>query len=106
MATEKQYEFFRYLYEQEEHRRERLDTRAQSYLTMISLYAAGLAVLWERAASVPGLKLVPSWVFLVSGVALLLSLLATMAGLHVRSYEGIVDPRRTVSQLSERDLRD
>jgi len=102
MATKEQYGFFLSLYQEEERTYEQLEGRAKVYLTIISIFLAGLLLKADDAKKSAAILGMPWW--LLSGVALLLSaaLLLVVIAMRIRTYEGAADPEAIIAKFGER----
>jgi len=101
VATELQYNVFKYLYEEESDRYSSLATRAQLYFSIISVYIGAIAFKFDDLK--PYIKdfSVPVWMFVATGGVLLLALLATLAAISIRNYVGFADPEDIIDRFGD-----
>jgi hypothetical protein len=102
MATKEQYEFFRYLYEEEQRRYGHLEARARLYLSIISLFLATLIFKVEDVRKSVDILGVPWWVVLVQGLLLASALVFVVIGAFIRPYEGVADPEDVVKSFGKK----
>ena len=88
MATKDQYEFFKYMYDEEERTYDQREGRARLYLTIISLFLAGLLLKAQEVKASAAAIGVPWWSFLLVAVALAVALLLFVLAMSIRTYEG------------------
>ncbi len=101
MATEIQYNVFRSLYVEEAERYTNLASRAQIYFSIISLYLGAIAFKFEDVEKFIKEFKVPAPLFLSLGGVLVLSLLATIASVAIRNYEGASDPLEIINEFGD-----
>lgn len=99
MATEKQYQFFKSLYDEENRRYAELADRAKMYIGVITLYVGAISFKIEDIAKFAKQENVPIWLFLFVGVVFVGALLFSVWAVFVRDYEGICDPEALVQQF-------
>lgn len=92
MATENQYEFFRYLYEEENSRYSELESRAKLYITIISLYMGALAFKLDDVLKISNGRIFSLGLFIGSVIIFSIALLFSILAIRIRVYEGITDP--------------
>jgi hypothetical protein len=101
LATAEQYEFFRFLYEEEERRYLHLESRAKLYLSIIALFIATLVLKAQDVqASVAVLK-VPWLLILLQAILLASSLVFVVLSVFIRTYEGVADPEQVIEGFGE-----
>jgi hypothetical protein len=97
MATKEQYDFFRFLHEDEERTYQALEARSRFYFAVISLFLASLlfkATEAQTSAAVLGL---PAWVLSLVASVLAASLVLVVLAARIRTYEGIADPEQIIA---------
>lgn len=96
MATHEQYEFFKFLYEEEGERYGQLEARAKLYLGVITVFLATLLYkAGEVKASVTAIR-IPWALVLIEAALLAASLMFTVFGSLIRTYEGLADPEEII----------
>ena len=101
MATEIQYEVFKAVYDEEAERYSTLEARARLYFSIISLYLGAIAFKAKDMEEFASSFHIPIWWFLLSGAVLVLSLLATIAAIQIRTYEGICDLKAVIRNFGD-----
>jgi hypothetical protein len=98
MMTQRQYDFFRALYEEENTRFKDLVERGKIYLTVVAAYS-GLFTF--TADKMPGATVgtVPRVVFCLVAGFLVAALISIVRSLGIYSYEGLTDPEKVVNQI-------
>lgn len=105
MATKEQYEFFRFLHEDEERTYLALEARGRFYFSVISLFFASLLLKAEVITSATTLG-IPRWVLTVFAAVLTLSLVLVTVAARIRSYEGVADPKKIVESYGKKEPKD
>src|SRR5947208_2887138 len=108
MATQVQFEFFKYLYEEENLLSDDLDTKAKHYITLQTAFIA--AVIFKFAdiknfITDPSIKIPASNIFVIA-ILLSLSFLLCLIVLQVRDYEVVADPEMIISGYSDEPQSD
>ena len=113
MATEAQFEFFKYLYEEENAITDDLQAKAKHYITLQTAFIA--AVIFKFAdirqfITDPSVHIPASNIFIIA-ILLSLSLLLCLVVLQVRDFEGVADPEEIIAGFSaqppvDADFRD
>jgi hypothetical protein len=101
MATDVQYNIFRSLYDEEAARYTSLANRAQLYFSIISLYLGALAFKFDDVNKFIKEFQVPRWMFLLVGIFVALALLATIAAIWIRDYEGVCNPEEVIDHFDD-----
>jgi len=100
LATHEQYEFFKLLYEEEGERYGQLEARAKLYLGVITIFLATLLFkAGEVKASVTEIR-IPWALVLIEAALLAASLMFTVFGSLIRTYEGLADPEEIIKKFS------
>ncbi len=89
MATKEQYEFFKFLYEEEERRAERIEKRATFYFTVISAFLGALLFTAEKVALATTLTILKTPVNIFT-IILLAALALIVYGMFFRKHHRIV----------------
>lgn len=106
MATERQYDVFKSLYDEEADRYTKLAGRAQLYLSIITLYVAAFAFKFEDIKKFIDPYGVSKYLAISVAIVLLLALLATLMAIQIRSYEGIADPEEIIKGYKDKEPTD
>jgi hypothetical protein len=106
MNTVAQYEFFKFLYEQQSKRYEQLEARARFYLTILTFYLGAVAVSGKDLLPFLAKSHVTRWIFSGSGVAFVLAIALCVMSARIRIYEGVADPERLIRSSGEREVKD
>jgi hypothetical protein len=101
VASKEQYEFFRFLYEEEERRYAQLESRAKLYLSVVALFLASLAFKMEDAQKSVAILNVPWWLVLVEAVVLAAALVFILSGALIRNFEGVADPEDVIASFKD-----
>lgn len=91
MASEKQYDFFKSVYDEEQRRYTALAERAKVYQAIITLYVGALTLKADEVLKFVAEFHVPIWLPLVTTLLFLLALALTVLATRIRTYEGIAD---------------
>ena len=106
MATHEQYEFFKFLYQEEGERYSQLEARAKLYLGVITVFLATLLYkAGEVKASVTAIR-IPWALVLIEAALLAASLMFTVFGSLIRTYEGLADPEEIIKKFSASPVAD
>lgn len=106
MATETQYNIFKAVYDEEAERYASLEGRARLYFSIISLYLGAIAFKAKDIGDFATSFHIPVWWFLLSGCVLVVSLLATVAAIQIRAYEGFFDPEQVIDEFGDTPPKD
>jgi hypothetical protein len=101
VASERQYDWFKFLYDEETARYNELGERAKTYISIITIYGG---IVLFKADSIKDLVLTSKWATAsVYGIALFLvgALVAIVVGLRIRQYEAPADPIMMIDELGE-----
>jgi hypothetical protein len=101
MASEKQYDVFRSLYDEEIERYTALESRAKLYLTIITFYLGAVVFKMEDVMKFITVFQVPLGLYLALSVVLLCALLLTVLATRIRTYEGICDPEEVIRSFGK-----
>lgn len=96
MATEIQYKFFEKLYDQENTRYGELETRAEFYLSVITIFLGVLAFKTEDIGKLAKLFDVPVGILLLSALPFVVALFCVVFATSIRGYESAADPEDLV----------
>lgn len=96
MATDKKYEVFKSLYDEEADRYAKLAARAQVLLSVITLYLAAFAFKFEDIKKFIDPYGISTYLAISVAIVLLLALISTILAVRIRSYEGIADPEEII----------
>jgi esterase/lipase superfamily enzyme len=103
MATEKQYAFFKYLYDEESARAKLLQEHAKIYLSLATLYSAFVLFVIEKLK--PDSTLTRG-VFIGTVIAMLTSFLLSLLATKVSTYEGVNHPREIIDGFGDSPVTD
>lgn len=106
MASDKQYEVFKSLYDEEAERYTKLATRAQLYLSIITLYVAAFAFKFEDLRKFIDAYGASRYLAVSTAIVLVLALLATLMAIQIRAYEGIADPEDIIKRYADTEPSD
>ncbi len=106
MATEKQYDVFKSLYDEEVERYVALEGRAKLYLTIITFYLGTIAFKIKDVMDFVTKFGIPIWLYLGLSIVLLIALLLTVLATRIRSYEGVCDPEQLFNEVKKGDVND
>ena len=101
MATKEQYEFFRFLYEDEERTYEQLEARSRFYLALVSVFVAALVLKAPEARASATALGVPWWLLLIVTAILTGSLVFIALAARIRVYEAIADPGEIIESFGK-----
>lgn len=101
MFTQRQYDFFKTLYDEESARYTELENRAKLYLGVITLYVGAIAFKIEDVSKFARTVNIPWPVLLVVGLLFLVSLLLTILAIKIRHYEGISEPEDILAEIGD-----
>jgi hypothetical protein len=103
MATEVQFESFKYLYEEENKLTDELDAKAKHYITLQTAFIAAVVFKFADIKAFitdPSIKIPASNIFLIA-ILFSASLLLCLIVLQVRDFEGLADPEDIISGYSD-----
>jgi hypothetical protein len=106
MATQAQFEFFKYLYDEEQDRYKELVKRGQLFLTVTTLYAGVLAQRVSELLTSSADQLVSKTCYTASIVALLCSSLLGIVAIGFFSYEVPNRPCQIIMDLGDQPPTD
>jgi hypothetical protein len=90
MATEKQYAFFKALYDEENERSKILGEHAKNNLALTTLYSAFVLFPFKDLNIISTLE---KWVFIIGVTLMLLAILLSLQATNIAKYEAITEPR-------------
>jgi hypothetical protein len=102
MATEAQFEFFKFLYEEENGITNDLQARAKHYITLQTAFIAAVIFKFtdiKKFIKDPSINVPASNIFMIA-ILLSLSLLLCLMVLQVRDFEGVADPEEIIEGFS------
>jgi len=98
MATEKQYQYFKSIYDEETAREEWLGQLAKTYLSLITLYSAFVFFVAEKLKPDSTLS---KLVFCATVVAMVVSFLFSLWSSKVSEYEALNDPQEIIKKFGD-----
>lgn len=98
MASEKQFEFFKFLYDEEEQRAHFLQEHAKNNLTLATLYSAFVIFVIEKLR--PDSAFSKS-IFIATVVFMLLAFLLSLWGSQISNYEALTDPDDIIEEYGD-----
>jgi len=101
MATKEQYEFFQFLYQEEDRRYAELESRGRFYLSIVAIFLASLLFKVEEVRASAAALSLPWWMVLAEALFLALTLLFVVIGALIRTYEGVTDPDDVIGALGK-----
>jgi hypothetical protein len=103
MASEKQYLFFKSLYDEEVQRTQQLRDHAKNYLSLATFYSAFVAfVVQQIKPSTP----LPIAIFLASVICMLLAFLLALWASGIASFEVANNPEEIVDEFGDKPMSD
>lgn len=106
MATKEQYEFFRFLHEDEERTYLALEARTRFYFAVISLFLASLLFKTGEPRSSTGVFGMPWWVLALVATVLAASVVLVVLAARIQTYEGVADPEQVISTFRTAQPKD
>jgi hypothetical protein len=103
MASEKQYLFFKSLYDEETERTKQLRDHAKNYLSLATFYSAFVAFAIQQKASVLCVQKV---VFFATVLCMLSAFLLALWASGIASFEVANDPEAIVDQFGDEPMSD
>ncbi|RWI57032.1 MAG: hypothetical protein EOR16_15610 [Mesorhizobium sp.] len=98
MATEAQYAFFRFLYEEENAREDTINQYSKTLLSLTTLYSGFVIFVVEKMT----MMTLPMKIMFVATVASMLTgLVVTVWGSRLADFEGVNDPEKVVDQYDD-----
>lgn len=103
MASEKQYQFFKSLYDEETARERQLHDQARNHLSLATLYSAFVLFVVDRLkpAALPEKLL-----FIFAIVCMLAAFVISLWATKVSDYEAVNDPRRVLDEFGNAPVSD
>jgi hypothetical protein len=98
MATEKQLDFFRSLYEEESKRAELLGDHAKNNLSLATLYSAFIFFVAEKQ---PSQTILTKALFLAAVFSMLGAFLLSLWATQIANYEALADPKDILDRLGD-----
>lgn len=96
--TQRQFEFFKALYEEENSRLKDLIERGKIYLSVVAAYSGLFAFTTDKLPA-PTTSWLAKCVFCLVAVSLIAALVSIMRSLGIYSYEGLVDPEELLKEI-------
>ncbi len=101
MATQVQFQVFKGVYDEENHRYTLLAARAQLYFTLISLYLGAFAFKLKDVGEFASTFKIPLWAFTIAGALVAAALLGTVLAIRIRKYEVPCDLKRIIDEFGD-----
>jgi len=101
VASDAQYEYFKFLYEHERARYEALVNRGKLYLSIVTLYMGLLAVGTDKAIDALGRSMALRSVYMVSVLLLVTALVFVVYAVGIYTNEKPSDPEQLVSSFGD-----
>jgi hypothetical protein len=106
MATKDQYEFFKTLYQEQNDRKKTIETRAQLYLTVQTLYFGFVVLKFsdllsssnKTPSSLPSVYL---WLQILVAALMATALVFTLLAVKIRQYEAVCDLKEAAISIDE-----
>jgi hypothetical protein len=114
MATERQYDFYKLLYDEENARLEQLRTQAKHYLSLATLYSAFVVFFVDKVLPAieaenkqqPSSVLAMKIIFIATICAMGASFLCSLLVIQVSTFEALTSPRDIIKQIEDREVTD
>jgi hypothetical protein len=103
VATLKQYEFFRSLYDEETDRQKQLHDMAKGYLSLATLYSAFVVFVVKE---LPMQSLVTKGAFFGSIICMISAFLLSLWATKVSDYEAVNEPQDVVDEFGDEPMPD
>jgi hypothetical protein len=103
VATEKQYLFFKALYDEETSRENHLQQLAKNYLSLITFYSAFILFVVEKLR--PDNKINTS-IFVFAMLAMLIAFLFSLLSVQISNYEAVCHPEELFDQFGDEATSD
>lgn len=103
MATEKQYLFFKSIYDEENERWKQIRDHARNYLSLTTLYSAFILFVIDKLRPESCLSKI---VFLGAILSTLAAFLMSLWAAKVSEFEGLSDPSEIVEQFEDSPMSD
>jgi hypothetical protein len=101
MASEAQYDFFKYLYDEEAKRYVLLDGKAKLYITIVTFYLGAIAFKFKDVLEFTISISYAKWLYSAIALVLVGALLCTVNAVRVRLFEGVADPEEIIRKLGD-----
>lgn len=98
MATEAQYAFFRFLYEEENAREDTINQYSKTLLSLTTLYSGFVIFVVEK---ITAMTLPMKIMFVATVASMLAGLVVTIWGSRLADFEGVNDPEKVVGQYDD-----
>ncbi len=95
MATERQYSFFKTLYEEENERGKTLSEHAKNNLTLTTVYSA-FVLLPFKNIRISGET--EKWIFICGVLLMILSILISLWATNIATYEAVTEPEKVLDK--------
>jgi hypothetical protein len=106
VATEIQYKVFKEVYDEESSRYDSLEKRSNLYLTVITFYLGAIIFKLDDVRKFADAFHVSMIWFAVMAAVLALALLATVAAIQIRTFEGICDLEEEIGSFGKTPMSD
>jgi len=113
MATERQYDFYKLLYDEENARSEQLPSQAKHYLSLATLYSAFVIFFVEKVLPAietehkqPSSILAMKIVFIATICAMAASFLFSLLVVQVSDFEALTTPKDIIVELKDKEVTD
>ena len=106
MATEKQYDFFKTLYDEEIGRFKDLMDHAKTYISVITLFSGVLLLKGDDFKDYLSGPIAVRLPFLVGACLFVLALVGLLFAVSLRRYRPMADPEKVIAQLPDGALTD
>jgi hypothetical protein len=113
MATERQYDFYKLLYDEESARGEQLRSQAKHYLSLATLYSAFVIFFVDKVLPAieaehkqPSSVLAMKIVFIATICAMAVSFLFSLLVIQVSTYEALTSPNDIIGQIEDKGVTD
>ena len=113
MATERQCDFYKLLYDEENARLEKLRTQAKHYLSLATLYSAFVVFFVDKVLPAieaehkqPSSVLAMKIIFIATICAMGSSFLCSLLVIQVSTFEALTSPRDIIKQIKDREVTD
>jgi hypothetical protein len=98
MATLKQYEFFKSLYDEESDRTKQLRDLGKTYLSLATFYSAFVAFVFDKLKPE---TIVAKGIFMATIICMMAAFLLSIWGAMVSNFEALSDPNEVIEQFTE-----
>jgi hypothetical protein len=101
LATESQYKFYRSLYDEENTRSGQLESKAKLYITILTIFfGASIFKISDLKSFIDQNSInYGFYIYFISTICFLLSLIFAVSAVSIRKYEGLCDPEELIGNL-------